>query len=297
MTKLFRAGVVSLMVAVVGCTTPGSVVQRDSVPPGSVDLSKVPDAVPKVEPRSTLGNHSPYVVLGKTYRVLPTGRGYQATGLASWYGTKFHGRPTSSGQLYDMYQMTAAHRSLPIPSYVEVKNLDNGRTAVVKVNDRGPFRDGRIIDLSYAGAVRLGFVREGVARVHLATIDPVAGQNTGWATQAEPELAGSNPGAVPAPRQSAGQALRQGSGRVDAQRFVANRLFLQAGAFSTANAAAEFSNALQNVVGDRVRIVRFPAQDSLHRVRVGPLGDIREATRLQALIIDADLGVPLIVHD
>ena len=278
MTMPFRVSAVALMVALVGCGAPGVVVEQDGAPRGAQDLSNVPEAIPKVEPRSTLGNHSPYVVLGKTYRVLPTARGYEATGLASWYGTKFHGRPTSSGQPYDMYQMTAAHRSLPIPSYVEVKNLDNGRTVVVKVNDRGPFRDGRIIDLSYAGAVRLGFANKGVARVHLATIDPTL-------------------------RHSSGQALRRSSlrepqgGAGQAPQLVAQRLFLQAGAFATADAAAEFSSTLKSIVGSRVRIVRFPAQDNLHRVRVGPLGDMREATRLQELIINADLGVPLIIHD
>lgn len=129
------------------------------------------DAVPKQEPRARYGNQSPYTVLGKTYTVLPTSKGYHERGVASWYGSKFHGRRTSSGEPYDMHLATAAHKSLPLPSYVEVKNLDNGRTMIVKVNDRGPFHAGRIIDLSYAAAIKLGVDQTGTANVEVRAID------------------------------------------------------------------------------------------------------------------------------
>ena len=109
---------------------------------------------------------------GKTYRVMRSADGYSATGNASWYGRKFHGRLTSSGEPFDMYQLTAAHRSLPIPTYARVTNLDNGRTTVVRINDRGPFHDNRIIDLSYAAAVKLGFAALGTARVRVEVISP-----------------------------------------------------------------------------------------------------------------------------
>lgn len=279
MRRWFQGLAACVVVSLVGCATSGPLARHDGPPRQPRDVSGVTDAVPKAEPLSELGNHSPYVVLGKTYRILPNASGYQATGLASWYGTKFQGRPTSSGQPYDMYQMTAAHRTLPIPSYVEVKNLDNGRAVVVKVNDRGPFREDRIIDLSWAAAVRLGFVHKGVARVRLAVIDP------------SPPARVPPAHARPVAQVSAPAPGSEGHG------LAGERLFLQAGAFSNATAAATFSDALRRVVGDRVRIVRFPAQDGLHRVRVGPLDDMQEATRLQERIINSDLGVPLIVHD
>ena len=121
------------------------------------DLSQLPDPVPVDEPKSATGNPPSYSVFGKTYYTLDTAAGYEATGSASWYGRKFQGRRTSSGEPFDTLKLSAAHPTLPIPSYVEVTNLDNGRRIVVRVNDRGPFHDGRIIDLSYAAAVKLGF--------------------------------------------------------------------------------------------------------------------------------------------
>lgn len=131
----------------------------------------VHDAVPADEPLARYGNQSPYTVLGKTYTVLASSRGYHERGIASWYGSKFHGRRTSSGEPYDMHLATAAHKSLPLPTYAEVTNLDNGRKMIVKINDRGPFHDGRIIDLSYAAAIKLGVDQTGTARVDVRAID------------------------------------------------------------------------------------------------------------------------------
>ena len=126
---------------------------------------------PKYEPLSRYGNHSPYEVNGKTYRVLDTSQGYRATGNASWYGRKFHGRKTSNGEVYDMFQFSAAHRELPLPTYLEVTNLNNDRTIIVRVNDRGPFHSERILDLSYAAAEQLDMVRAGVAPVAIRAIN------------------------------------------------------------------------------------------------------------------------------
>jgi rare lipoprotein A len=138
------------------------------------DPRSIPDAVPPgPEPPSRYGNAEAYEVFGRTYRVLESSRGYDEVGEASWYGEDFHGRPTSSREPFDMYAMTAAHKSLPLPAYVEVENLDNGRKAVVRVNDRGPFHEGRIIDLSYAAALKLGVVGPGVARVRVRAVGPV----------------------------------------------------------------------------------------------------------------------------
>ena len=138
------------------------------------DPSEIPDAVPpESEPLSRYGNAAEYMVFGRTYSVLESSEGYDEVGEASWYGEQFHGRPTSSQEPFDMYAMTAAHKSLPVPSYVEVENLGNGRKAVVRVNDRGPFHEGRIIDLSYAAALKLGVVGPGVARVRVRAVGPV----------------------------------------------------------------------------------------------------------------------------
>ncbi|MDW8478809.1 MAG: septal ring lytic transglycosylase RlpA family protein [Xanthomonadales bacterium] len=138
----------------------------------AIDPERIPEPVPREEPRSRYGNHSPYTVHGRRYRVLESAKGYVERGIASWYGTKFHGRPTSSFEPYDMFQYTAAHRTLPLPSYVRVTNLENGRSVVVRVNDRGPFKPDRIIDLSYVAALKLGIVERGTARVEVRALEP-----------------------------------------------------------------------------------------------------------------------------
>jgi len=136
-----------------------------------ITAAEVRDAVPVAEPLARYGNHSPYTVLGKTYTVLPSSKGYHERGIASWYGSKFHGKRTSSGEPYDMHLATAAHKSLPLPTYAQVTNLDNGRKMIVKINDRGPFHEDRIIDLSYAAAIKLGVDQTGTARIDVRAID------------------------------------------------------------------------------------------------------------------------------
>jgi rare lipoprotein A len=137
-------------------------------------VASIPDAEPRPEERSRYGNPEEYEVLGRTYRVLSTSTGYEAEGMASWYGPEFQGRRTSSGEPYDMYAMTAAHTSLPLPTYVEVTNLENERRVVVRVNDRGPFHEDRIIDLSYVAAWKLGMIGRGTARVRVRALEPAA---------------------------------------------------------------------------------------------------------------------------
>lgn len=148
--------------------------RRDGPPsePLDVDLDTISDAVPRAEPRSPYGNMAEYEVFGRTYRTLGSAAGYEEEGIASWYGEEFHGRSTSSGEPYDMYAMTAAHRTLPLPSYVEITNLENGRKVVVRVNDRGPFHENRLIDVSYAAAHRLGMLETGTARVRIRALPP-----------------------------------------------------------------------------------------------------------------------------
>lgn len=135
------------------------------------DLSKVPDAQPRIEPKSKLGNPKNYTVFKKNYTVMDSSRGYKERGIASWYGKKFHGYRTSNGEVYDMYSMSAAHKTLPLPTYAKVTNLKNGKSVIVKINDRGPFHADRVIDLSYAAASKLGILSTGTAHVEIEAID------------------------------------------------------------------------------------------------------------------------------
>ena len=172
-----------------GCAgVPSAPVPRqDTAPtltPDTLDrLAVLPDPDVVEEPRSRYGNGPVYTVWGKSYRVMDTASGFHQEGLASWYGTKFHGRRTSSGEPYDIYKLTAAHRHLPLPTYVRVTNLANGKSTIVKVNDRGPFHSDRVIDLSYAAAVKLGFHRQGTSRVRIEVVEP-AGQPDAFMVQA-----------------------------------------------------------------------------------------------------------------
>ncbi|KTD50894.1 septal ring lytic transglycosylase RlpA family protein [Legionella quateirensis] len=149
-------------------------IQQDGAPSQQKKLS-FKEPVPANEPLSRYGNPSEYYVDGRAYKVMKSSSGYKTRGVASWYGTKFHKQRTSSGEPYNMYVMTAAHKTLPLPTYVKVKNLDNGRSAVVKVNDRGPFHADRVIDLSYAAALKLGVFPKGTANVEIETLKGPAG--------------------------------------------------------------------------------------------------------------------------
>jgi rare lipoprotein A len=142
---------------------------NDRYPDNAPDVSLVKNAQPKYEPYSRQGNRN-YTVLGKNYQVLDSGKGFKEQGHASWYGSKFHGHLTSNGETYDMYTMSAAHKNLPLPSYVKVTNLDNNKQIIVRVNDRGPFHHGRVIDLSYAAAYHLGMLARGTAKVAIETV-------------------------------------------------------------------------------------------------------------------------------
>lgn len=153
-----------LLLSLAGCASRGELDDEA--------IARIPDAVPKVEPLAKSGNPESYVVFGRRYYTQKSARGHVERGLASWYGRPFHGRKTSSGETYDMYAMSAAHKTLPLPTYARVTNLENGRRVVVRINDRGPFHDGRVIDLSYTAAVKLGMKRQGTARVEVQAIDP-----------------------------------------------------------------------------------------------------------------------------
>ena len=155
---------------------------KDSVPGEIPDVNRIPEPVVKAEPRSKRGNKA-YAVLGKSYKVLDDAQGYSETGIASYYGNKFHGRQTSNAEVYDMYAFTAAHRTLPLPSYARVTNLDNGKSVVVRINDRGPFHSNRLIDLSYAAAVKLGYREKGTAHVRVDALTPEESTETDQAIE------------------------------------------------------------------------------------------------------------------
>lgn len=257
---------------------------RDGPPRGHRDADSVADAVPRVEPVTRAGNKNPYTVLGKTYHLLPTAKGYREVGTASWYGTKFHGRSTSNGEPYDMFAMTAAHKTLPIPAYVRVTNLENGRSAIVRVNDRGPFRDGRIIDLSYAAARKLGVYARGTARVEVVAIDPADYQRN---AVEEPQVAArarlDRPPATP-------------RGQVDGPPLM-QPAFLQVGSFaSLASARSLEAKVVQRVAAPtRVRKAQVAGRD-LFRVLVGPFADPAELDYARNLLVEAERLTPFVVN-
>jgi len=249
---------------------------RDSTPGGPPpDLNRIPEPQPKVEPRSQYGNKSPYTVLGESYRVLPSASGYVERGIASWYGNKFHGYTTSTFEKYDMYAYSAAHKTLPLPSYARVTNLENGRSVVVRVNDRGPFVQNRIVDLSYVAAVKIGVWPKGTAMVEVRAIDP-----------ARPEAAPPPP---VAPR---------GNAAATPGKTPKLLLYLQVGAYgdrsNAENAAAKLRAAR---LGDVSIVEAQSGGKAVRRVRLGPLRDVDEADRLTPQVRALGLGEPRVAID
>jgi rare lipoprotein A len=247
----------------------------DSGPAAPIDVSGVREPVPRAEPRARYGNRSPYSVLGKSYHVLDTAKGYQERGLASWYGAKFNGRATSSGELYDMCLFSAAHKTLPLPSFVRVTNLDNGRSLIVRVNDRGPFHSGRIMDLSYAAAVRLGVDKVGTARVELQTVD-ADGEPTLAATTA-PRPSGG--GTELAPRAAVARVDKPAADAVRAEDALRPRseATIQVGSFGEQANALRLTQRLRDAGIDAVAMDHAEiAGAEVWRVRVGPVrpGDL-----------------------
>jgi rare lipoprotein A len=226
-------------------------------PPVPANLAAIPDAVPRYEPRSRNGNPPFYDVLGRRYTLLATPQGYVERGVASWYGPGFHGVSTSMGEPYDMYAMTAAHKTLPIPCYARVTNLLNGRSVVVRINDRGPFVANRLIDLSYTAAAKLDMLRGGTAMVEVRVVTPD-----------EPQT----------------QALTR------ADETTAPTLYVQAGAFAVAENAKGLLLRLQQAGMSNAFIVPPPPGSHLYRVRVGPVASVLDFDNLAARL--ATLGVP-----
>jgi rare lipoprotein A len=257
---LASLSLISLSIVLYACSFGSSVVSRDRGPrPGSIDVSGIPDAVPKNEPRSKYGNPPSYVVNGKRYYVMQSGRNFTEKGIASWYGEKFHGRRTSSGETYDMYAMTAAHKSLPLPSYVEVTNLENGRKIIVKVNDRGPFHENRIIDLSYTAASKLDILRNG----------------TGWV-----EIRSIGVGYTTAQRKGAPVENPQISGNTSV-RLDNNGFYIQVGSFSDLENAVKMRDKLGPIARNLISINEVSVNGvNVFRVRFGPLADVTLADKI-----------------
>ncbi len=255
------------------------------------EVAAIPDAVPRNEPRTRAGNANPYTVLGQTYHLLPDSRGYRETGVASWYGMKFHGRRTANGERYDVFGMTAAHRTLPIPSYVRVRNLENGREIVVRVNDRGPFHDNRIIDLSWVAAQKLGFANRGTARVEVVAVHP----------EDPPAPALQHAVSAPAsPLPEAGKPVAANSlaaaPRAQAKAQAPGDWYFQVGAYRDYTAAQQVHVALAEQLPGQVAI-ESGGQDGFHRVRVGPLGDDDHVRRVRSILASKQILQPLLISD
>lgn len=242
---------------------------RGDGPPRSGSAHIPGDALPRREAPSKYGNGPVYEVLGKRYTVMPTSRGYQERGVASWYGRKFHGRLTSSREVYDMHLMTAAHRTLPLPSYVRVRNLRNNRSIVVRVNDRGPFVHNRIIDLSYSAALKLDMIRDGTSLVEVTAInfDEPAGDRPTRIVSLPSSSQGPAPGTAPAPPQenpTASQSAAPG-----------NQIFVQVGAFGDRqNAERRLGLLARSGIDNAFVYEDLSSNPALLRVRIGPVADV-----------------------
>lgn len=253
-----RLALLVLAAAIVsGCGSSGG--PPDGKPLYSLEPHEVAQAEPRPEPILTAGNTSPYRVNGETYRVMESSEGYRERGIASWYGRKFHGRLTANGERFNAYAATAAHRSLPIPAYVRVTNLDNGRSMIVRVNDRGPFHPDRIIDLSYAAAVRLGFDETGTAPVEVEALQVEGSEDLRSARVSSAGLLGAGPSSY---------------------------RYLQIGAFSERSAADAITRELQLQVQAPVRISEVVrGDDRLYRVRVGPVEERQRLIELRRQLL------------
>ena len=272
-----------LFAALAGCSLtrhkPAHGGSRTAIPSGSnvpqppPDVLSIPDAVPRVEPRGTRGNPPFYEVFGKRYHVMARSEGWVERGTASWYGPGFHAASTSLGEPYDMYAMTAAHKTLPIPAYAEVTNLRNGRKVVVRINDRGPFVGDRIIDLSYTAAAKLDMLTAGTAPVEVRVITP-SSVSTERAGSAEPVMAPVAPPAPATPPPApAVTVVNAPAARADAITPV---MFIQAGVFADHENARRRVESLLAAGMELASLDELPGARTLHRVRVGPFATIEE---------------------
>jgi rare lipoprotein A len=260
---------------------------KDAAPDGDIDLSAIHDAHPRWEPRSRYGNPPHYEVNGRRYVTLTSSGGYVERGIASWYGTKFHGRRTSSGEIYNLYGMTAAHKTLPLPTYAKVTNLKNDKSVVVRINDRGPFHSNRIIDLSYAAAAKLGILEEGTGIVEVRAIDtqsPAAAEDAVVTTQTT-----SGARAIPVAVTGSPTGVSDVQERTvpaDPQPQADTNMYLQVGAFRSRENAEKFRRQLAEDGLGNIRVVAGESEiGDIFRVWIGPFGDVQTLDRTSESLV------------
>lgn len=299
-----RLTLLLISLALAGCASDG--------PPAGPVPHVADEVVPRDEPIKPWSNR-PYEVNGVWYTPLKTARGYREKGVASWYGTKFHGRLTSSREPYDMYALSAAHKTLPLPSYVRVTNLKNGKSMILRVNDRGPFHDGRVIDLSYAAAHRLGIAATGTG---LVEVEGIVASDYSPLDRPGQELADAkkriDPASLPPPPEPASHPplikagpYAAGMGPAAGRQAIASaapaasggQIFVQIGAFAARANAEALARDLERDYDVLAAITPTRAGNgmTLHRVRLGPVGDVDEADALMARLSQARLGRPVLV--
>jgi rare lipoprotein A len=291
---------------------PGANPPTTVLPANPPDVNQIPDAVPRIEPRSPYGNPPFYTVAGRRYVVLPSSTGYVERGVASWYGTEFHGLRTSTGEAYDMFAMTAAHKTLPLPCYARVTNLSNGRSAVVRINDRGPFVDNRIIDLSYSAARKLDMIRNGTAFVQVEVLTPAAPATTAGLPVAAPAVAAASvgPSTVPAVTPAPATAAPAASGSSTAPPpesataptppaptvatlptpVPTSTFYIQVGAYARPENADITARKLRANGIEHVITLAASANQPLQRVRIGPIESVQQFDALIARLLA--LGYP-----
>jgi len=249
----------ALLLALAGCSSTTVKESAQDGPPSGppVDISAIPDAVPT--PIQVPLKNTPYTLGGVTYQPMATANGYSETGLASWYGTKFHGKQTANGEIYDLYKMTAAHKTLPLPSYVKVTNVENGHSVVVRVNDRGPFHGERLIDLSYVAAQKLGFADSGLAKVTIEGIDPESFTRS---------------------------PIRDGQ-----------QLYLQLAALKSHHNAQLMRRHVFAKTGVQARVMKGEEETPLYRVRIGPVESPEHLEQLLENLEAGQFDAPYLVYE
>jgi len=258
---------ISLLFTACSSTPSRYALKHDTGPDRYVNHHSIPNAVPRSEPKSKGGNKN-YRIKGKSYQVLNSSRGYKKRGIASWYGKKFHGHRTSNGEIYDMYQMTAAHKTLPLPTYVRVTHLKNGQSVILRVNDRGPFHRNRLIDLSYVAAKKLGITATGTGVVEIEAINPKQ------------------------------YSANQGNRNISTLAANANfNIYLQAGAFSQQQNAQYLQSKINNLGLALATQVKFDPYQKLYKVRIGPFKSVDTADSISETLLQHTVDKAYIVVD